>query len=454
MPGGSGTGGRRARSVAIVVAVIFVIIVALALRWPHVAGQQGLVPRPAPAAAASSSGAVLMAASPHTPVPLPHNAGAYEWQLKALQAQQLFEHSEGTGIKVAVVDTGIDGSNPDLTSAVAGGAKNRDFSSDSHGTEIAGLIAGRGIDRMIGLAPGAELLNIQVADNQDHVTVRDLVNGIKEAAGDGAQIINVSIGVYLASGDAQDQQAIQDAVNDAWNGGHGALVVASAGPQVSDGSMMWPAAGSNVIAVGANGSNGKPAIPLLSSYGPHDLYAPGENLFSTAEVSQGSSYAPGLTGDGFAAASVSATAALIWAGTPGYNDAQRVWNELVGPGDGPRTLIPIQFLRGVPFRTFPPLGTPAQQVTPSGPSDTATQRQSAPAKNSGSATVGTRTSPPNSGSNRGLSPVWIVLWVVLGLIAVGGGTGGFLSYRAHRASRGGGHAEADFDVDLEWHGNQ
>src|SRR5579859_6140149 len=107
------------------------------------------------------------------------------WALDVLQAPSLWAITEGAGVTVAVVDTGVDTTQPDLAGAVQGSAP-ADQSSDSHGTAIAGLIAGRGSvtnpgQHVVGLAPKAQLIDVRVARQPDAATAADIAAGIYHA---------------------------------------------------------------------------------------------------------------------------------------------------------------------------------------------------------------------------------------------------------------------------------
>jgi subtilisin family serine protease len=137
-----------------------------------------------------------------------------DWALVALHAQQAWRTTQGKGITVAVLDTGVDGTHPDLTGQVLPGkdmvgfgAKRGDSSWARHGTGMAGIIAGHGhgpgnSDGVLGIAPEAKILPVRVIlEDKDPQrkkarTTRGgaLAEGIRWAADHGADVINLSLG--------------------------------------------------------------------------------------------------------------------------------------------------------------------------------------------------------------------------------------------------------------------
>jgi subtilisin family serine protease len=134
----------------------------------------------------------------------------------------------GSGIVVAVVDTGVDATHEDLSGAVLPGynfvAGNTDTDDDyGHGTEVAGVIAGRGNNGLgiAGICWSCKILPVKVLDSSGVGYDSDIANGVEWAADHGAQVINLSIGG--PSPDPFLQTAIEYAI------GKGALVVIAAG---------------------------------------------------------------------------------------------------------------------------------------------------------------------------------------------------------------------------------
>jgi len=121
--------------------------------------------------------------------------------------QKAWKITKGAGVKVAIIDTGIDATHPDLQDAVALGL---DVSSDEtyaeqnpiqdfgfHGTMVASLLAGRGHDKnsgVIGVAPEAEIISIAMRfDIENPSTDEQIAKGIRNAVDAGAKVINLSL---------------------------------------------------------------------------------------------------------------------------------------------------------------------------------------------------------------------------------------------------------------------
>jgi subtilisin family serine protease len=208
---------------------------------------------------------------------------------------------------VAVLDTGVDPSSPDLAGAVLSGA-GRSFVPDSpdasadpqgHGTHVAGIIAaatGNGVGGS-GVA-AARILPITVADAQGRTTASALVRGLAYASARGARVINVSFGGRGFS------KAEQDAIDAASL--RGALIVVAAGNTGGGAEPVYPGAYRQVMAVAALSSSGRgPQVAIA---------APGEAILSTPPG--GSAALVPRTGTSMAAAIVSGAAARILAARP------------------------------------------------------------------------------------------------------------------------------------------
>lgn len=191
---------------------------------------------------------------------------ARQWQLDALRLPSAWRASKGSGVLVAVLDTGVDPRHPDLKGAVVegpdltgGGAADGQWG--HHGTAMASLIAGRGHGPgkergVMGVAPNAKVLSVRVTlENGDPRRVLQragggnaLAKGIRYAVDRGADVISMSLGG--GSGTWKGSKAENDAVRYALE--RGAVLVASSG---NDGATTnrrnFPAAYSGVIAVGA-----------------------------------------------------------------------------------------------------------------------------------------------------------------------------------------------------------
>jgi len=113
------------------------------------------------------------------------------------------EGIDGTGIKIAIIDTGVDFNHPDLfgwgpNGKVIGGYNfieegTPPLDTNGHGTQVAGVIAADGI--LKGVAPKAKILAYKVSDNGEAVSSDLIIKAIDKAIEDGADIINISLGV-------------------------------------------------------------------------------------------------------------------------------------------------------------------------------------------------------------------------------------------------------------------
>jgi hypothetical protein len=219
----------------------------------------------------------------------------YFWQSAyGIAATALWPQTRGQGVTVAVVDTGVDLSHPDLAAnlwinpsasdSLVNGVNGYNFYDNNtdpsdqygHGTHVAGIIAaadnGTGI---VGVAPEAKIMAVRVGDDQGGIRLSAAIQGIEYAAREGAKVIN------LSWGGGSDDPALRQAIKDV--GAQGALVVVAAGNEgmsESD-SPSFPAADglSNEISVAS--TNQANQLSFFSSYGPGvDIAAPGESILS------------------------------------------------------------------------------------------------------------------------------------------------------------------------------
>lgn len=209
----------------------------------------------------------------------------------------------GDGVVVAVVDTGVDGTHPDLEGRVLEGVDlveggDGRVDPNGHGTHIAGIIAavadnGIGVE---GVTPGAYILPVRVLGPDgvgDHATIAE---GVVWAVDRGADVINLSLG------GPESSEALEYAVSYAVE--RGVAVVAAAGNDGPGSQEVYPAAYPGVVGVAASSFDDSPT--LFSSTGPWvDLAAPGLGIVSTLP---GGGYG-WLSGSSQAAAFVSGAAA-------------------------------------------------------------------------------------------------------------------------------------------------
>ena len=196
----------------------------------------------------------------------------YQWQHDTANSYEAWSVTKGAGVIVAVLDTGIDASHPDL----AGKVTPRDgdpVDEDGHGTHVAGIIGAilGNEEGGSGIAPKATLYTYNVLPDEGSGTTEDICQGIYDATDDGAYIISMSLGSYWYSG------LEEEAINYAYE--HKVTVVAAMGNDGSN-TVSYPAFYNHVIAVGAVDRDGTRAF--FSNYGKWcDISAPGVDILST-----------------------------------------------------------------------------------------------------------------------------------------------------------------------------
>lgn len=236
-----------------------------------------------------------------------------QWFLPYVGAEEAWGLELGSrDLIVAVVDTGVDASHPDLAGRVLQGYDfvNRDTAAaddHGHGTHVAGIIAASGEDGagVAGMAWRVRILPVKVLDAQGSGYYSDIISGIRYAADQGAAVINLSL-----SGGASSA-ILQEAVDYARS--RGSLVVAAAGNDALD-SLGYPAACRGVTSVGAVDANDIPAS--FSNRGEGlDLVAPGLDIYSDYKSKGFAS----LSGTSMAAPQVAGAAALLLSLYPGWS---------------------------------------------------------------------------------------------------------------------------------------
>jgi type VII secretion-associated serine protease mycosin len=246
-----------------------------------------------------------------------------QWALDTLQAESAWKISKGNGVKVAVIDDGVNAEHQDLKGNVLGGKDFWDSDNDpspapgdDHGTAMASLIAAHGhgagsSDGVIGLAPEAKILPIR----WDMEGEAGFADEIRYAVDNGASIINISVSNH------QDLPADREAVSYALS--HDVLIVVAAGNEGVN-SIDFPAKYPGVLTVGGVDDDG--VIWTKSNSGPEVLLtAPATRIVSAS--SPGNKLRLG-TGTSDSAALVSGAAALLRSKFPDLTAGQIV-NRLV-----------------------------------------------------------------------------------------------------------------------------
>lgn len=231
-----------------------------------------------------------------------------EWALPKIHAPQAWEQTRGdSGVVVAVIDTGVDLSHPDLVNQLVSGFDFVDYDStpqdmNGHGTHCAGTIVAlqNNSQGIAGLAPMSRVMPVRVLGADGSGTVSDVAAGMTYAVDHGAKILSLSLG------STADSSALRDAVTYAHD--HGVLVVCAAG-NAGNVAKTYPAAIPGVLSVAATDPNDRRAS--FSSYGPAWVMvaAPGTNIVS---LLPGGRYGT-ASGTSMATPFVAATAALVTA---------------------------------------------------------------------------------------------------------------------------------------------
>ncbi|GAA0459632.1 S8 family serine peptidase [Streptomyces olivaceiscleroticus] len=257
-----------------------------------------------------------------------------QWYLDDMQAEDMWKVSTGRGVKVAVIDSGVNSSTPALRgqvlpgkdfTGVAGGATD-DY--DGHGTTMAELIAGHGKDGSLqGLAPDAKIIPYRVPFRtmkaKSWSKTDPMGDAVRAAANSEAKIINMSFGARLPS------RALTEAVE--YAASKGKLLIAGTG---NDGettnAKSYPAAYPDVAGIASLSESGK--VSGYSTSGDYTtLSAPGSDIPHWCEGSF-KGYCDGDGGTSASTAIASASAALIWSKHPKWtaNQVLRVLIETAG----------------------------------------------------------------------------------------------------------------------------
>jgi len=203
--------------------------------------------------------------------------GDYTWGIERVHAPAAWPQTQGAGVKIAIIDTGLDYTHPALAGKVDGGysaltktENPKDYMDDNgHGTHVSGTAAGSHIPGLVGVAPQARLYAVKVLDADGSGATSDVIDGIVWAAKHGMQVVNMSLGAPT------DSPAMREAVQ--YAAAMGVVIVAAAGN--SGGAVGYPGAYPEVIAVGASDANDKAAS--FSSRGPEVKFiAPGVDVIS------------------------------------------------------------------------------------------------------------------------------------------------------------------------------
>ncbi|MFV0133318.1 S8 family serine peptidase [Streptomyces sp. HMX87] len=373
-----------------------------------------------------------------------------QWYLSAMKADEMWKVSTGKGVKVAVVDTGVNADTPSLRGQVIADEASEAVAYKAtedyqgHGTTMAELIAGTGSGSGLkGLAPGVKIVPYRIAlTGPDHRTkvknAPDVASVIRAIADTDVKIINMSFGV-----DAEDQEELE-AVKYAHS--KGKLMFAAVGNDAEkDSPIGYPAAYPYVVGVAATDESGK--VAKFSEHGNYvDLAAPGIDMPVWCDETF-RSYCDGDGGTSGATALTSASAALIWSAHPDWT-ANQVLGSLIDTAgrdwakDDPSTYLgyglirPRKVLENSDFKPGPPNTDPLARENAAGVVDESGEPVSAstsPDPKPSNDTSGDQTSATGLGADASDSTtLWVALGTVAAVLVIGGGA--FAVVRSRRGA--------------------
>ena len=249
----------------------------------------------------------------------PYFTQGTQWHLAKIQAPAAWDLTTGSAnVVVAVVDSGVRASHPDLAGKVL--TNGYDFiandadptDENGHGTAVAGTVSPASNNQLgvAGVSWNTPILPIRVLDANGSGSYSAISNGITYAADRGAKVINLSLGGTSSS------RTLQDAVNYAWN--KQSVLVAAAGNNGNN-VTFYPAACTNVVAVSATDAND--VRPSWSNFGSYvDVSAPGANILSLFGADQYAAW----NGTSFSCPVASGVVALAASANPKLSNVQLV----------------------------------------------------------------------------------------------------------------------------------
>jgi type VII secretion-associated serine protease mycosin len=396
----------------------------------------------------SALGALTIVSASLAPGAAASDVRSKQWYLGAMQADDMWKTSTGKGVKVAVIDTGVNPATPSLKGQVLADevAKSvsyhvtKDF--NGHGTSMAELIAGTGAGAGVkGLAPDAKIIPYRVQldslkDKAEKARTATLAADIRAAADSDAKIINMSIGGPLY--DSEEKAAAKYAAS------KGKLLFASVGNEArtKNNQVEYPAFYPYVNGVSAADQSGK--VAKFAEHGEYvDFAAPGVNVPGWCD----NTFKKYCSTDGTSAASAiaSASAALVWSAHPDWtanqvlraliDTAGRTWpkNErslYLGFGImRPRKVLDDPGINPGPARVDPLAAENSAGDDDTSATPTSSASSSRPAKDAGSTSGPTSAAAKdaNSGSD---TTTWVIIGAVAAVLVIGGA--GFGVLRARR----------------------
>ncbi|MER6071998.1 S8 family serine peptidase [Streptomyces sp. NPDC001817] len=357
-----------------------------------------------------------------------------QWYLSAMKAHQMWKVSTGKGVKVAVIDSGVNASTPSLRgqvladevpTSVAYGAT-KDY--NGHGTTMAEIIAGTGAGGGLkGLAPGAKIVPYRIAleglSLAEENKAPRIGAVIKAVADSDAKIINMSFTTDISYDD--EAAAIKYAAS------KGKLLFAGEGNDAKTTNRAgYPVSYPYVVGVSATDKTGK--VGKFSTHGRYvDLAAPGVDVPEWCDATFRSYCAHG-NGTSMSTAVASASAALVWSAHPDWT-ADQVLRALIDTAgrDWPKD-TPSNYLGYGLIRPRMVLENPNYNPGPAHADPLAKENAAGNAGASPSASASTSTPPANSSSSGQTSATgatskssdgalpWVAVGAVAALVVIGG----------------------------------
>ncbi|WDO05859.1 S8 family serine peptidase [Streptomyces murinus] len=349
-----------------------------------------------------------------------------QWYLSAMKADEMWKTSTGKGVKVAVVDTGVNPSTPSLQGqvladevpkALAHGAT-QDIS--GHGTTMAEEIAGTGRGGGLkGLAPGAKIVPYRVAlrgmslDQENKAP--ELRKVIRAIADSDVKIINMSFGDDISYDG--EQEAFKYAAS------KGKLMFAAVGNNAKTSNKAgYPVSYPYVVGVSAVDKTA--TVGKFSNHGfSVDLAAPGVDLPAWCNA-KFQSYCSHVNGTSDATAIASASAALIWSAHPDWT-ANQVLSSLIDtasrqwPKDTPSSYLGYGVIRPRKVLENSNFNPGSANVDPLAVEDGVAKPKTSPSAPAKSTTSGATSAADTSSKSSGNNLTWVVVGAAA-LVVIGG----------------------------------
>ncbi|MFH7338855.1 S8 family serine peptidase [Streptomyces sp. KHY 26] len=350
-----------------------------------------------------------------------------QWYLSAMKADEMWKTSTGKGVKVAVVDSGVNPSTPSLQGQVLVGEVPKSLAYGAtqdisgHGTTMAEEIAGTGRGGGLkGLAPGAKIVPYRIAIDGMSLAQEnkapEVGKVIKTIADSDVKIINMSFGDDISYDD--EQAAIRYAAS------KGKLMFAGTGNDAeTTNKKMYPASYPYVVGVSAVDKTA--TVGKFSNHGfSVDLAAPGVNVPAWCNA-KFQSYCSHVNGTSDATAIASASAALIWSAHPDWT-ANQVLSSLIDtasrqwPKDTPSSYLGYGVIRPRKVLENSNFNPGSANVDPLAVEDGVAKPKTSPSAPAKSTSGGETSAADTSSKSSGNTLTWVVVGAAAALVVIGG----------------------------------